>query len=133
MGLGGLEGARLTSPESLVIDNEIIDYALRYIKGFEVNKESLAVEVIQKTGARGSYPGEQHTLDHFRERWQSRIADISAFETWEKEGSKSLDKVAKERVGEILAAHRPEPLSQSVEKEISYILKKAETEIGSFS
>jgi len=129
LGLGGLEGVRINSPAAMVIDNEIIDYALRFIQGIEVNDETLAVDVIHSVGPRGNYLGERHTLEHFRERWKSRIADIGAFETWEAEGGKSLDVVAKEKVREILATHEPEPLPEAVEREISYILKKSKEEL----
>ncbi len=129
LGLGGLERARITSPEALVIDNEIIDYALRFAQGFEVNDETLAVDVINKVGPGGIFLGEKHTLKHFRERWMSRLSDIDSFETWEKKGSKSIDKVAREKVKEILATHKPEPIPENVEKEISGILKRAEAEL----
>jgi len=129
LGLGGLERARITSPEALVIDNEIIDYALRFAQGFEVNDETLAVDIINKVGPGGIFLGEKHTLKHFRERWMSRLSDIDSFETWEKKGSKSIDKVAREKVKEILATHKPEPIPENVEKEISGILKRAEAEL----
>ena len=129
LGLGALEGGRITSPEALVIDNEIIDYALRFAQGFEVNDETLAVDVIHKVGPGGIFLGEKHTLKHFRERWMSRLSDIDSFETWEKKGSRSIDKVAREKVKEILATHKPEPIPEDAQKEISKILKRAEAEL----
>ena len=94
LGLGPLEGARMTSAEALVIDNEIIDYALRFVEGFEVNDDTLAVDIIDKVGPGGIYLGEKHTIQHFRERWMSRLSDISSYETWEKQGSRTIDEVA---------------------------------------
>jgi len=129
LGLGALEGARITSPEALVIDNEIVDYALRFTQGLEVNDSTLAVDVIHKVGPGGIFLGEKHTLEHFRETWMSRLSDADAFETWEKEGSKSIDRVAKEKVKEILATHKPEPIHEKAEKEISRILNRAEAEL----
>ena len=129
LGLGGLERARLTSPEALVIDNEIIDYALRFAQGFEVNNATLAMDVIDKVGPGGIFLGEKHTLKHFRERWMSRLSNIDSFETWQKKGSKLIDEVAKEKVKEILATHKVEPIPEDVEKEISQILKRAEAEL----
>ena len=129
LGLGALDGARLTSPEGMVIENEIIDYALRFVQGLEVNDETLAVDVIHKVGPGGIFLGEKHTLKHFRERWMSRLSDIDSFETWQKKGSRSIDEVAREKVREILATHKPEPIPEDVEKEISRILKRAETEL----
>ncbi|MCK4354561.1 MAG: trimethylamine methyltransferase family protein, partial [Dehalococcoidia bacterium] len=129
LGLGALEGARLTSPEGMVIENEIVDYALRFTQGIEVNDETLAADVIDKVGPGGIFLGEKHTLKHFRERWMSRLFDIDSFEAWQKKGSKSIDEVAREKVKEILATHKPEPIPENVEKEISRILKRAETEL----
>ena len=129
LGMGGLEGARMTSAEALVIDNEIIDYALRFVEGFEVNDDTLAVDIIDKVGPGGIYLGEKHTVQHFRERWMSRLSDISSYETWEKQGSRLIDEVAREKVREILATHKVTPLPEDVEKEIGRILKRAEAEL----
>jgi len=129
LSMGGLERARMTSAEALVIDNEIIDYALRFIEGFEVNDDTLAVDIIDKVGPGGIYLGEKHTVQHFRERWMSRLSDISSYETWEKQGSRSIDKIAREKVREILATHKVTPLPEDVEKEMRIILKKAEAEL----
>jgi trimethylamine--corrinoid protein Co-methyltransferase len=129
LGSGALEDGRMTSAEELVIDNEIIDYALRFIEGFEVNDNTLAVDIIDKVGPGGIYLGEKHTVQHFRERWMSRLSDISSYETWEKRGSRTIDEVAREKVREILATHKPTPLPEDVEKEIGRILKRAEAEL----
>lgn len=87
------------------------------------------MEVIGRVGPGGIFLGEKHTLQHFRERWMSRLSDIDSFETWQKKGSKPIDKVAKERVKEILATHKPEPLPADVAKEISRIFKRAEAKL----
>jgi len=44
-------------------------------------------------------------------------------------GSKPMDKVANEKVKEILATHKPVPIPEHVEKEISEILNRAEVEL----
>jgi trimethylamine--corrinoid protein Co-methyltransferase len=119
----------MTSAEALVIDNEIIDYALRFVEGFEVNEDTLAVDIIDKVGPGGIYLGEKHTVQHFRERWMSRLSDISSYETWEKGGSRTIDEVAREKVREILATHKVTPIPEDVEKEIGRILKRAEAEL----
>jgi len=129
LGLGCLDRALLMSLDALVIDNEIIDYALRFLEGFEVNDDTLAVDVIDRVGPGGIFLGEKHTVEHFRERWMSRLSDISSYETWEKQGSKAIDEVAREKVREILATHEVTPLPEDVEKEIGRILKRAESEL----
>jgi len=127
LGLGGLGGC--ISPETLIIDNEIIDYALRYTMGLEVNDDTLALDVIDKVGPGGHFLGEKHTLQHFREGWMPEITDMETFEIWESKGSKSIAQIAKEKTREILATHKVEPVSDDVEREISRILKRAESEL----
>ena len=129
LGLGCLDRALLMSLDALVIDNEIIDYALRFVEGFEVNGDTMAVDIIDKVGPGGIYLGEKHTVQHFRERWMSRLSDISSYETWEKRGSKRIDEVAREKAREILATHKVTPLPEDVEKEVGRILKRAEAEL----
>jgi trimethylamine--corrinoid protein Co-methyltransferase len=124
-GMGWLGG--MTSPEAMVIDNEIVDYALRYAQGIEVNEDTLALDVIDKVGPGGHFLGEKHTLKHFRERWMPRL-DVDSLETWEKEGIKSLGELAHEKVRKILATHKPTPLPEDIEREISQIMKRAKAE-----
>ncbi len=54
---------------------------------------------------------------------------IRDFTSWQQAGSRSLDEVAKEKVREILATHKPAPLPEAVEREISQISKRAESEL----
>jgi len=126
LGLGGLGGT--TSLEAMVIDNEIVDYVLRFTQGIEVNDDTLAVDVINRVGPGGHFLQDKHTLRHFRERWMPRL-DVNRLETWDKKGIKSLGELAHEKVKEILATHKPTPLPGDVDREISKILKKAEAEL----
>jgi len=113
----------MTSAEALVIGNEIIDYALRFVEGIEVNEDTLTVDIIDKVGPGGIYLGEKHTVEHFREIWMTRLSDISSYETWEQR------EVAREKVREILATHKVTPLPEDVDREISRILQRAESEL----
>ncbi|MCK4354033.1 MAG: trimethylamine methyltransferase family protein [Dehalococcoidia bacterium] len=128
-GVGAIDASNAMSPELLVIDNEIIDGIRRLTRGFEVDDDTLALDVIDKVGPGGIFLGEKHTLEHYKkEIWMPEISDKNTFTTWRKMGSKTMDKVAKEKVDEILATHKPEPIPEDVEKEIARILKRAETE-----
>ena len=129
LGTGSLESSRITSAEALVIDNEIIDYALRYIEGFEVNTETMALDIIDQVGPAKVYLGEKHTVQNFRKRWVPQLADFSSYEAWEEQGSKTMAMLANEKARNILATHKPAPLPEDVEKEIGLILKKAEAEL----
>ncbi len=128
-GLGAIDSANTMCPEALVIDNEIASGVMRACRGFEVNDDNLALDVIHEVGPGGIFLGQKHTLKHYKtEIWLPEISDKNTYETWQKMGSKPMDKVAKEKVKEILATHKPAPISEDVEKEISQILNRAEAE-----
>ena len=55
---------------------------------------------------------------------------IRDFTSWQQAGSKSLGELAHEKVKEILATHKPTPLPEDVDREISRILQRAETEFA---
>jgi trimethylamine--corrinoid protein Co-methyltransferase len=54
----------------LMADNEAMAYVKRITRGFEINPDTLATEVIQAVGPAGSFLAEEHTVEHFRrELW----------------------------------------------------------------
>ncbi len=123
-GMGGLEAAKTMAPELLIIDNEILEGILRFIRGFELNDDTLALDVIRRVGPGGHYLSEKHTLNRFRkEHWIPAISDRRTFDAWKKAGEKDIIKQANEKVKEILATHKPEPIPKNVQKEISRILR----------
>jgi len=128
-GSGELDDALCMSPEALVIDSEIIGIAFSFVHGFKVNDDTLALDVINKVGPGGHFLGEKHTLEHYKGMWMPMLSAKSPFETWVKQGSKPIDEVAKERVKEILATHKVEPIPEDIERKIFQILKRAETEL----
>jgi len=128
--LGATDSAYTMCAEALVIDNEIASAVMRACRGLEVNNDNLAVDVIREVGPGGIFSGQKHTLKHYKtEIWLPEISDKNTYATWQKMGSRSMDKVAKERVRAILATHKPKPIPEDVEKEISQIVQRAEAEV----
>ncbi len=65
-GAGQVESEKTISPVQAVIDDEIIGMLRRYLKGFQVNEETLAVDLVRDVGICGSFLDSDHTLRHFR-------------------------------------------------------------------
>jgi len=126
-GMGGLEAAKTMVPELLIIDNEILEGILRLVRGFEVSDDTLALDIIRKVGSGGHYLAQKHTLNRFmKEHWMPEISDRRTYDAWKKAGGKDTLEVAREKVKEILATHKPEPIPKDVQKEISRIVKRYE-------
>jgi trimethylamine--corrinoid protein Co-methyltransferase len=123
--VGYLENGLIGSYEMLVASDEFIAMAKHFVKGVEVNLETLAVDVIDKVGPGGNYIAETHTDRHFREvEWFPKLMDRQNLSNWELSGSKPMRQRVNERVKEILSTHQVEPLNDEVEKTIQRIFKK---------
>ena len=138
VGAQGIVGAdQGTSFEQLVIDNEwasVIHHI--FSKGFEVNKETLALDVIKKVGVGGSYIAEQHTVQHLRQTyWRASIFNQGPWDTWMADGGKDAYARAHEKVEQILrACYPPAPLlSLSTIKELDALTEDARLHPERFS
>lgn len=125
--VGADQGASLAE---LVINDEMISYLKRIMKGFEVNKETLAFEVIRRVGVAGHFLKDEHTLRHFRkELWFPSLFDRNNWELWKgKEGNSILERAVKKKE-EILNEHKIEPLDRDIANRIDEIVKEAEKDI----
>jgi len=84
-----------------------------------VSEETLAVELIKEVNWQGQYLDQLHTAQHYRrEHYLPRLLRRESREIWESKGSKTALDLARERVRELLAKHRPRDLEPAVEKEL---------------
>jgi trimethylamine--corrinoid protein Co-methyltransferase len=108
---GLLDFALAASFEQLVIDNEIVGEIQRTLRGFEVNDNTLAVDVIKEVGIGGNYLVTQHTLENFRKEFYfPRLFDRTSWETWERNGAKDLLARATEKASSLLSSYAFTPV-----------------------
>lgn len=100
--VGYLESGLTGSLEGLVMCNEIVGMVKRFLRGFEINDETLALDLIRRVGPTGHFMEEDHTLKHFRDEiWYPGLFDRNRFETWNR-GTNDLIQAAKEQVAMLL-------------------------------
>ena len=122
---GMLDFALSANYEQVVIDNEISGQVLRLRSGFEVNSETLAVDVIREVGHGGTYLPTEHTFEHFKQEfWFPNLADRNPYERWVSEGKKDMLQRAKGEVGRILKNHVPQGISESRKDEVRRVVKE---------
>jgi trimethylamine--corrinoid protein Co-methyltransferase len=129
-GAGLRDGTRAFSPVALLLDTELFDLVRQIPLGFEVDEETLAVEVIEKVGPGEHFLGEAHTLRHMREAWKARLMDTDTWEAWEEKGRPEPPERAAERVRELLASHEPTRLEPAAEERIREVIAEHERERG---
>jgi len=116
----------------LLIDNELMAYVKRIARGFEVNADTLATEVVHAVGPGGNYLAEEHTVRHFRhEIWiPGPMWMRDTWDGWESGGRTSMGERAASEVRRILAAHEPEPMDEALAQEVDRIVESARRELG---
>jgi trimethylamine--corrinoid protein Co-methyltransferase len=109
-------------PEQLILEHEICQYAYDSFEAYKFNELDMALDVIAKVGPGGHYLREKHTRQHIRDFRYSPL-----FRGIDDEGkTRSPRDMALDEFKKIYATHQPEPLPNSVLKELDQILAAAD-------
>ena len=125
--VGYIEFGITYSLELLVLCNEFIGQARRMMEGIVVDDDHLALDAIHRVGPGGTFLTDPHTLKNFKKNWQPDLADRRTRNIWQKNGSSTMRKRAKERIRSILKTYVPEPIDDKVVQKIKNIIESAKT------
>lgn len=129
--IGYLGQGLIGSPAAIVMCDEIISYVKRITRGFDVDREHLAIEVIREIGPGGNFLTHDHTADHLRQEfWQPKQINRQNPETWAQQGGKTYSRAVTEKALQILATHTPLPLSDDLVAGLDEVSRKAEKALG---
>ncbi len=124
MGISGMDQA--SSLDILVMQSEIISYVESVNREILFNDDTLAIDIIEKSGPKGSFIDKSHTARHFRkELWFPTLLNRENYNTWKDKGASSMEKRCRERKEEILAKHQPEPLAGDIYNDLESIVQTA--------
>jgi trimethylamine--corrinoid protein Co-methyltransferase len=123
--VGYIEDGLCGSFEMVLVSDEIIGMVKRFISGIKVDKNTLALDVIEKVGPGGNFLTEEHTVKNFKnEMFMPKLIDRSVYANWKTSGSKTLEQRVNEKVKEILSSYKPEPLPDDKLEKIDEYMKK---------
>lgn len=124
--VGFIESGISTSLLQLVIADEVIGQVKQMVKGIEVNKNTLAVDLIEKVGPGGNYITEEHTYENFKKDWWfPTIFNRSRYDFWVADGQPDLAELARRKLTEIIEGHQAAPLDKKVQAKIRQIVAEA--------
>lgn len=127
-GGSGLDGNNAYSPHSLILQNEIMDYTKRILRGCDISDATLGVEAIGRV-ARGKkeYVSAPHTLKHLRteERFRSKLFNYVGAKQWF-DNPTTLMQRTDAYLEKLKNTHEVPPLDAHVLKEIDDIVKAAD-------
>jgi trimethylamine---corrinoid protein Co-methyltransferase len=123
--IGYMEAGLTFGPEMVLYADEIISRTKAFTRGISLDKESLALDLIDEVGPGGAFLTTEHTFNHFRDFWQPKYFNRRRRDDWVNGGSKTMGTKLREKVVEIMENHRPEEPSTGLREEIDYILKQS--------
>ncbi len=129
--VGYMSNGMVCSAAQLVLGDENIGMAKHFIRGIEVNRETLAREVIEKVGPGGHFLDQEHTYNHFRNAlWVPRLMTRSAYADWQEQGAKDTATRIQDKLEDILKNHEAPALQAKTLSALNSIRQKGEKELG---
>ena len=111
----------------MILDSELISALRRLLRGFEVNDDTLAVDLINELGPGGTFTSTRHTVRHMRsEFWQPRIWRRESDQDWVAGGGKTDVERATDVWHDLMSQPDPEPgISEETERHLQAVIDRA--------
>ncbi|MCG8564411.1 MAG: trimethylamine methyltransferase family protein [Desulfobacterales bacterium] len=130
--------------DSMQLDTDlVVDYAdvvfcndamanIRHaLRDLDVNEDTLALDVIDEIGPRGTFLGHRHTFKNFKtELLHSDVMDHNNWERWEQLGAKDIRQVCLEKVKGMMEEEKEPFLTPEQEAAIDAIVEKASQDLA---
>jgi trimethylamine--corrinoid protein Co-methyltransferase len=128
--VGYMDSGMVCSAEMLVMGDEVIGMAKRFIQGIEVSAETLARDVVEKVGPGGHFLQEKHTVRHMRgELWMPGLLTRQHRDVWQQDGAKDMAQRVGERVRQIAESHQVPPLPAETLAALEMLKRRGEAEL----
>ena len=128
-GIGEMGAGVMGSLAQMVCDDEIAASVRRICRGFAVDEDALAVEVIAgaMNGSR-NFLAEQHTVRYLRagEILLTKLAVRHHWDEWDSAGRVGMAERAQARAERLLVEHEVPPLTADQERELDGLMREAQ-------
>lgn len=128
-GVGEMAGGTISSNFQIVVDDDIYSMVRRVLRGYAVDDDSLAVEVINHAMDHGrNFLKEQHSRRYLRagEIWQGRLGiQEVGYDMWQAAGAPDVVQRAQAHAESILASHEVPPLPDDQSRQLDEIMRRA--------
>lgn len=123
--VGYLEYGSTSSLEMVTIANELIEMARFFVNGIPVNRETLALEALDRVvKANSIFLIDDHTFENFEKSlFIPNLMDRSRYDSWMAEGGDDMYARSNALAKKILAEHKPEEKDAKIIEEIESFVK----------
>jgi trimethylamine--corrinoid protein Co-methyltransferase len=129
---GWLEGGLTASFEKIVLDVEMLQHMMEFLRPIDTSEPELGFEAIKNVPTGGHFFGEAHTLERYEHAfYEPLVSDWRNFESWREAGGKDATQRATQIWKRALAEYQQPPMDQAVSEALDAYVAKRREEIGS--
>jgi len=130
-GAGWLEGGLVASFEKFVLDCDLIQMVMEFLKPLETSDDALGVEAIREVGPGGHFFGARHTLARYTDAFYAPIiSDWRNNQQWLAAGKPEAMSRANTVWKQALAEYEAPPLDPAIREELDSFVERRKREGG---
>ena len=128
---GWLEGGLIASYEKFIIDCEMVQQMIHYMKGATATADDIALDAIAEVGPHGHFFGTPHTQERYQSAFYAPfLSDWRNFEAWTLDGAPQTPERANRIWKKILAEFEAPPMDEAVREELAAFVERRKREGG---
>jgi trimethylamine--corrinoid protein Co-methyltransferase len=128
---GWLDGGLTTSYEKFILDMEMLAMFQHFLESFQINGETLALDMIAEVGPGGHHFGTSHTQARYSTEFYESfvVGDRQNWENWERAGAQDAEQRANAVWKEMLAHYEAPPLDPGIREGLEDYVARREREL----
>lgn len=127
---GWLEGGLTASFEKLIVDAEMLQMLVEWMKPIAVDDDELALDAIAEVPPGGHHFGTAHTLARYEKAFYSPlVSDRRNFESWQEAGSRDAAARANALWKKLIAEYTKPPIDPATEEALAAYVARRKEEI----
>ena len=129
---GWQEGGLTASYEKLVLDVEMLQMMIEFLKPIVVNEEELGYDAIKGVPTGGHFFGEPHTMERYEHAfYRPLVSNWQNYENWQLGGGKDATQRATDIWKQALKEYQEPALDPAVRESLDAYVARRRSEIGS--
>jgi trimethylamine---corrinoid protein Co-methyltransferase len=125
---GWMEGGLVASYEKFLLDVDLVQMVLEFLKPLDMSEDALGLEAIREVGPGGHFFGAQHTLSRYTDAFYAPlISDWRNFQQWSAAGQPVAWQRANALWKQALAEYREPPMDAAIAEELdAFVARRIE-------